>query len=295
MFQALKEVVFPRGFFGIAARVFGAFSLLSLLELALSNLLGFPFSLPFQNILDYYDLAVVYLLQWAEPYILLIVGWLSDIFDIELVLFSHWRHITVVIGLYFSRSVWIAFGNDVGAALFRLGEAVVLALAAGVAAGLVPLSSDMFFANFIVAAVPILALYLYGVINGIYQMIFAFELERTRYDSVNTRVDVFLGHAKAAWSRSWLGFAILIAGMAALHYFDVPNSGLLMLTVLALSLSLYFLADGRRQARSKNSKSWPELFWSMDSSRLGGAMLGVLAWDAILVLVDFLAGQIWPT
>jgi hypothetical protein len=60
-----------------------------------------------------------------------------------------------------------------------------------------------------------------------------------------------------------------------------------MLSVLVLTLALYFLWEGRTQAiNSGGAKSWRSNYWRMDSTQLGAAMLGVFAWDAVSLALD---------
>lgn len=292
MGQFIRQFIWSRDLASLIGRAMGTLSLLSLLKFAFGHTLGFPFSLPFTSFLDVYDCLVGYALSALEPAIATVVAWITYWLDLHLTLNPAWKHVTILVGLYFSRSVWIAFGNDLGAFFFRLLEAPLLALACGIASGLVPWTNDGRLSNLLIGFFPIATLFLYGAFNGVFAAVLRKEREIALRPHLDTRWKILLGHVKAAWTRTWIGGVILAVGVEALIHFQSPNPGLTMIAALAMTLAAYFLREGVAQAKRSNGAAWATAYWQMDSTRLGTAMAGVFAWNAISFATDWLLSHL---
>lgn len=284
--NTVRQLLFADSLPTLLGKGVAALSLMAILKFAFQSQLGFPLSLPFDTLLDLYDECVQFALSLIEPWILEWVRSLSKYFAIDLSLNPVWRHISVLVGLYLSRSVWIAFGNDLGAALFRLIEAPILAILCGVAAGLVPWTEGSRVAEIAIGALPVLTLFLYGSINGAFAALFRMQSEIRRRPHIDTRPKILLGHVSAAWSRTWKGLLILVVGVELLSVAMVSSPGVVMTIFLALVLGLYFMNEGVSQAKRHDPSNWVDVYPQMDSTKLGASMLGVLLWDSIGLGLD---------
>lgn len=292
MIRAIREVLWPNDLVGLFARLLGVFSGLALIRAAFGELWGFPLSLLFGGPLDLYDQLVGFALSWLEPYLKHLLVWLQHFVHWKVELHEHWRHVSVLVGIYFSRSVWIAFGNDRTAAVFRTILASLLAVCAGVLSGLLDVQQQQWLPNLLVALPPVLAVFAYGVVNGVFAALLRKEIEIRRRPQLTTRTTIFLGHARAAWSRTWKGIGLLLVGLSCLVLLHVPSPGLVVLSLLVGCLAGYFFKDGLAQAKRNSGRSWPKVYWKMDSTRLAASMAGVLAWDAISVGIDWMLGTL---
>jgi hypothetical protein len=284
--RTIRQLLFADSLPMLLGKGIAALSVMAILKFAFQSQLGFPLSLPFNTLLDVYDESVQFALSLIEPWILEWVRFLSEYFAIDLSLSPVWRHISVLVGLYLSRSVWIAFGNDFGAALFRLVVAPILALLCGVAAGLVPWTEGSRVAEIAIGALPVLTLFFYGSINGAFAALFRMRSEIGRRPHLDTRMKIFLGHVSAAWSRTWKGLVILVVGVELLSIAMVVSPGVVMTIFLAFVLGLYFMNEGVSQAKRRDPSNWVDVYSQMDSTKLGASMLGVLLWDSIGLGLD---------
>lgn len=285
MQRFFRLIFWPSNYFGTAARFLGALSVLALIKYAFGAVLVFPFSIFVGDILNIYDELIGVLLNWVEPYVQHLVKWILSYFGFELDLYPHWKHVTVLVGIYLSRSIWISFRNNAATGVFRLLESLVLAPLAGILSGFVPLSDSSWVSNFLLGFYPILALFLYGVINGGYMSMFRKKVEIGRRPNLDKRRKIFLGHTRAAWRRTWIGSLLLAVGVTVMLFLEAPRPGLIMAGVLVFIFALYHLQEGRAQAIRDERE-----YWQTDGAQLGGSMVGVILWDGVLIVVDRLLG-----
>lgn len=116
----------------------------SIMSLVLLFKLGFDVSLvaPFKLMLNYYQQVVEFLLGWAEPYLRIVLKYLSDRMPIDLQLYPHWKHLFVPMWLYFSadaKTIWRDQRKSL--ALFTAAWGGLVALAASVASSTMPLDA----------------------------------------------------------------------------------------------------------------------------------------------------------
>jgi hypothetical protein len=251
---------------------FGTFSgLLSILTL-IKMTLGIGLSATFTVMLDYYDKVVeVFIASWAEPIaqrclaIVNELGW-------DLRLYPHWKHISVLVGLYLFRSVLLAFSNRSASRWFRLIEAIILAFLSGVASGLVLPAPTQWLPNVFIGLAPILAICSYGVFNGWFAARYEREFEKSIRPELDTAWKIFHGHTRAAFRRTLVAIILLPIGVWVFMRFGIPGPGLAMLAALVLLLALHFLNEGVTQAK-RRTQNWRAAYLAMDSTKLGGSMI----------------------
>jgi ubiquinol oxidase len=85
-----------------AFRILGvAFATLSIVLLIKHGFDMPSFAAPLQFVLNYYDALINVLLGWTEPYLHAMLAFLRDLLGLDLRLESHWKHVTVLMILFF--------------------------------------------------------------------------------------------------------------------------------------------------------------------------------------------------
>lgn len=303
----------------LSARLVAAAGLLVLVKFWMGVTVGFPFSTVGDALLDLYDVALEWCLQWIEPSLKQLV---EDWFP-SLALSENWRAVTTLTALYMSRSVFAAattemrftdqrgnkviWSGDVPCAIWRAFFAVFLALAAGVGVGLLT-SVEQAQANvvqslvsaYLFVGIPIVAISCYHFAGGAFQALFRKYLELSRRPAIKSRLGIFLGHCKAAFRRAadvlifprQVGGALFYAPLVLFGAYAarIPNPGFAALFAFVLYLGQHFSREGKMQA-STSGADWRVVYFAQGSSKIGTSILGAVAWAFIAVCVDWLLGN----
>lgn len=289
MLGFLARLVWPGNFSGFLARLVGAASLLAILHKAYELGIG-PAIL---TLIAYYDRLVDMLVgSWADPVARWLLENLRALLDWHLQLHGHWRHVFVLMCLYFVRNgLRITVGGllATGAVLTTLG--VGSALAFSLLAGCVdPAGPRDFWANLLIGLSPVGAFLVYEI--GLILWLGTFR--RAHEDRAS-------GHAE---TRSWAVYvtelllhvfrqclvASLIVAVAVLVFglIGVEMPGLAAIGVLALVMALHWLQMGAGWAnhRGGSGEDWRDAFLSEPATKVGMGILSVMFWVLVLVLTN---------
>lgn len=147
-------------------QILGAVSLFAVIAQAFSLGLG---SLMVQ-LLDYHDKLLSILLGWAEPPIRTLLFWVNSIFDWNLKLGNHWKHIAFLMSLYFGAYVWDALHRRFWrAAIFYAAAGISISILSALVAGLVLIGdtpSSFIWGNAIVASIPLLGVVAFSILTA---------------------------------------------------------------------------------------------------------------------------------
>lgn len=138
--------------------IFGTLSVVTLIK----HGFDYGFVVPLEIVLDFYEQAMQALFGWAEPWIKEQLAALEAWFGWNPDLYPHWKHVLVLMGIYTSRMAAM-FSGSTPTWLFRLLWGLVISTVAGVLTGTIALSQGSMWANFNIAAIPILAGLLYDL------------------------------------------------------------------------------------------------------------------------------------
>lgn len=169
MGRIIKEVVWPQGIFSKLGRVVGALSALALIQYGFE----FGFAATVRVLMAYYDNLVSALLGWTQPYVVRLLVWVNAYFDWNLQLFPHWKHIFVLLSIYFFRSAAVNYSYGYPAtATFGLIWGVIVALASSVAAGVVPFIGADKLSSLMVASIPIAGIFVFDLLKQVWNATF---------------------------------------------------------------------------------------------------------------------------
>jgi hypothetical protein len=283
----MRRLFWPKGFPGMLSRVMGALSLFYIMTYGFNYGLG-PM---FKRLLEYYDSFLQALFGLAEPFIEASLMWVSTYIGWNLVLYPHWKHIFVLMGIYFFRLVGVNYAvGRRGTASFNLIWCLIVVLISSIAAGTVPVRNASMAANFLIAFIPIIGALVCTLVGFIWEATF----HRKTYGGRDLNVtnptwwEYFRWGLSRVLSRTLIAIAALWIGLQVPFIRDLESPGLAMLALLVIALAIYWLWDGVNEAKSirKSSESTLEAYWRSEDTQLGVAMLGTFFWLALFVVLD---------
>jgi hypothetical protein len=273
-----------------------ALAVLKLIEFGLD--FRFDFEGVIQYLVDEYEAAASAVAALFEPHIRSLLTTIGDWFGWNLTLQPHWKHVFVLLGVYFfrdSRMFRKLRYYDVAIVSFVWGA--IVAFFASVVAGSIAVERGDMHANFLIGATPVVAF-------------FAYILGPTLASALSRREQsaAYLGgQVEPFWSylsrRVWRNLIVVSVGLAILAFFllvpGVANSlpvigelrspGLVLLAVLIILLAGYWLGRGYKQAsRQARDKGAPfsRTFFNSGNVNLSIAMLSPFVGSAAIVLFD---------
>lgn len=283
MFEFIKSL-WPRSPFSWFGLILGALSVLALIQYGFD----YGFGPTFKLLLTYYEnLTHAVIGWWAEPIIKVWLADASNYFGINLELYPHWKHVFILMGVYFFRDVSNSYqAGDRANAFFYLICGLILSITAAVGAGTVPASENNVTSNFLIAIAPISSMLLFDLISTIWRAVWRDE-SYTQLTPPNSkkRWDYFRVPFFHIVGRYVVAFTILSFSLQIPEIYSLENAGLFMLGVLIVVLSFYWIVLGMMHAsfNSDPDASWWDTFRQSGSTGLGLSMLGVF-FSALLFL-----------
>lgn len=264
----------------------GALSVFSLFQYGFNYGLGPTLA----RMLEYYDRLISIPASWVEPQINAGLTLLSSMMDWHLELFPHWKHIFVLLSIYFFRMAAHGFHLGLlGTGIFRALWGLLVALTIGISAGIVEANRSNLEAAFLIAAVPILGVFIFELGFNLWNAIVLRSrtahirrLPVTSWWSEFSRCSVLdLWRNSVALILLWIGLQVPIVQ-------DLPSPGLAMLGGLIVALGFYWIWSGTRMANSirNEGEHWRTAFWRTGNPRIGAAMLGVFVLMGIFLLLN---------
>lgn len=268
--------------------LFSSFSLFALLQHSVS----FGLSEAFKLIIDVYAKVIdITIGQLLDPYIILLLDFFSDFFQIEFHFSHFWRYVFIVLQILFIRDAITAYedGRKV-LALFRLVIGISIAVLACVFM-LLPETWNPVFSNIWIALTPLIALLFYDII--MYVITATFFFDSVRKDEKD-RVLLRLGFVKIGIQKSVFRFLIIAIPTLILFvipYFqnlDVPAGGIALMLIGGLINCSYWLYHAYRYAiRSKlQSEHILTPFMKSEAGRFGLSVLSVAYWLGMFCLIN---------
>ena len=221
-------------------------------------------------IVDFYEALTKVLFGWSEPYIRSALATLGSIIHVHVKLYPHWKHVFVLLELYFGSHVRsVRAERGLRATAFNVMFGLSLALCAGVMSGTIDYTdaaSSMFIAVYPVAAVS-----LYGLATSLRAAIYFHKKNETWLHALG----VFGRHA----IRIFLGGSIIVLVgfvVARLNPNALPKqSGLVVLLMLIILLAIYRISVGAWYANNDRApnQGWWERFHHTGYGTVGIFML----------------------
>lgn len=223
----------------------GGGTLLPSLSLVVLVWHGFHLGLaaPLGLALQWYESFVHFLFGWAEPYIRHMLGVISVMSGLHLHLFAHWRHIFILMWLYFAADAKTQWSADFkGTAVFQAVWGGIIALCAAATAGSVSLDSaaESIVPRLVLIVAPVFGYFVYQIGNGAW------------WATVDRHEGATWWHDFATGAERNLRILVvgLIAGISMAFLFRrfmpgaVPSPELTIVVLLFLVLVIYRLRRG---------------------------------------------------
>lgn len=271
----------------------GGLSILKLIEFGLD--LNLDFEEVIRRIVEDYDAILSLVLT---PLVNGLLALLRDWFSLDLHVYPHWKHVFVLLGIYFFRDsrMFRKLGYYDVAAVSLVWGAIV-AFATSVVVGLIPLERGDMWSNFLIGATPVAGFFLY-ILGPTFASAFWRREESAHY--LGGRVEPFWSYI---WRRAKRNFIVLGVGVVFLGLClfipavgdklpaigEVRSPGLVLLAVLVLMLSSYWLWRGFGQARRQSRDKGVPLRTALSNSgnvNLSIAMLAPFAASIVLVALN---------
>ncbi len=291
----------PSGFFvrsvdsvvGAASLLMGASSVVSLIQHAFS--VGFISAI--QIMLDFYERLICMLIGWwAEPIIRDLLARLNALVDWDLHLYPHWKHIFVLVAVYFFRDA-AASGpiKRPGGEIFLSAIGLPIAAAISIGAGCIAASPNNWRANFAIAAVAVIGVTLFDIAKLIWYAGWLRPWVAKRRGRTLEKYWPYLTGRLHFPARTFLVGMLIAASAPAIPLVrDLPNSGLAVVLVLVLILTVYWLGVGvtRVDEVRQPGDTWWGAFRRSGPGLLGLAMLSVFIGAFVVVACNSMALEV---
>lgn len=265
----------------------GALSIVVLLKNALSVGIGPTLSV----VIDYYDAALTFILGWTEPFIERIFNFILSPFNFAAIDISDvWKHVTVLIGLYFLRNVARLYeAKKSAAATYQLCFAILFMFLFGGAAGVSRAMLPGFWSHFGVVFWPIIGTFAMNVVQGFWFASFPGDRAyRTWPDFGGTWLHFVWMQTK------WAGYLALSGLVLAIGFMNLPvvaassDPAVLALCMLVVAFSGYWFLVGHNwlQKEGRGDRAYLSALVASPGGKVGLAMI----WT-ILVVIAFVVAN----
>lgn len=290
----LRSLLLPRSTPELIGTVLGALSVLSLAQTAHESGFGPAFTV----MIGYYDRLIQALLLPLQPVASALVAAAASLVPIRIELQPSWKHVFVLMGIYYFRSAQAALflDGDRLTAAFRFVLGAVVALAIGAATSAVSADHASSAAAVWIALFPVLGNLIYGAFDA------AWDSARGLIDPVwdggaqalrmPSRSEHLLGALRGVLTRGLGGAALALITFFLTPVASLANPGIATLAVLIFALSLYWLLLGTFQQAPHIRRaqgpagSWLGAVRRSSGVRLGSSMVKVFVLFLILVAIS---------
>lgn len=236
-----------------------------------------------QKALIWYDWLVG---QFLNPFGTL-VDYFASLLNWNISLQPHWKHVFVLFNIYMLRSVQNSYRQHRPSGIFKGLLGLIIGLFVGVTTGMLDLQRDNLELNFVFALIPVFGLFAYGSLNGIWQAIVRYDVERSRRSHITSHFQAFSGHLVAAARRTLFAIIVIVAALFIPFPPFVTSPGLTMVLVLVILHALYNLWDGVDQVKREPQHV---SYLNTPSAMIGIDMLRYLIYCAILLALGAFGG-----
>jgi hypothetical protein len=280
------RVFWPPTFGEKCGRAISAMSVLTLIRHGFS----YGFGTTLLLVLEYYNKVVAATIGRLHPIVAEWLAGLSSYWGWHVVLYPHWRHIFILMGIYFFRDAGTDFGAGIPVTgVFRLLLGFTIAFVCAVSVGTIPLSNGSLLSPFLIAAIPVLGTYAYDVIDSIWGSTFL----RERWALLHHRPKLtwwndFRDDLISDTRRTVIGLVLLIAILQVPIIQHAVSPGLSALAVLVVLFVFYWLWLGASYVSETRNEGepWLNAFWRSGEAKLGAAMFGVFLWGGAFIVIN---------
>jgi len=271
--------IFPRSFFGVLGRVFGALALFALLQ----NATQFGLSVVFRQIIDVYLVAITATIGLFDPLVVWIISKFNDWFGWNITFAEGWRHIFLILQILFVRDAGTAISDGRRTLGFvRLLVGTIVAFVTAITAYLANFSMPI-LSNIVFSFIPLAGLLVYDIIMyGFSATMFFDAIGKGEVRGAQTRRQFFLDGLRRSFERFLIvAFGtIIVFILPAVHSLPFPHAGLIAMTAGLIANALYWLISGAKYALREQRKGehFVQAFNGSESGRFGLAVSGIILW-----------------
>jgi len=282
-FDILRQIVWPRGTGAVLGPLVSAASVVSLIH--------YGFGLRLDSILviflNSYDRIVGLVLSWLEPSLKALLSWVAYRLDWDFVLYRHWRHVFVLLNLYFLGGARADFKDNSPVAWFRLCLGLSLGFAISVVVGVVPLAQKDLTTQFLVAFIPFFATSLNDIALRAWRATFSRVRESVRVKQpAMTWWQYFRPAFVGVLNRTVVAIVFILVGLRFPIVSELQSPGLALLGVLVLALAVQQLYLGLGDAKRIREEGETNLAAWMRSR---GTLIGLRIFSVAFWVAFFLA------
>lgn len=264
--------------------VLASLSLVTLTRLAID----IGLSAPIHAMLEYYDTLVTSAFAWADPIAKITVNYFSNLFRLRLNIDPAWKHILVLLWLYFSADARANWGlGRAGFSIFTIVWGVFVGFLGSIAAGTTALTEPQL--DLLAVFFPVASLVLFEMGRSTWSAIFKMPPPSKRGQGMG-RAEIFCYlMMKFPISIVIVGTLVFLTSKYGLsnQLTSLTNSqNLTVLALFVLTLLLLFLGRGIWQSFTDRAEAetWRERFARSGSARVGILML-ITVMGALAVII----------
>jgi hypothetical protein len=208
-------------------------------------------------------------------------------------MYPHWKHIFVLLGLYFFREVWVGLAYGVGYSIFNFLLGLFVALTASVLAGTIPPTSADSKMQFLFATTLVMGAAVYGLLGLSWDATFL----RDRWAKLrNKPMPSWWGYLKwGMWrvlSRTSIALVLAWTVLQIPFVQQLPSPGVVVSILLITAFAIYWLCDGVSDSKNMRREDESRLaaYWRSLHTQLGLTIAGPMFW--CLVFIGMRAGNL---
>lgn len=238
-------------------------------------------------VIHYYDRLLTVVFGWMEPLITAGLLWVHSLFPLSLVLQPHWKHIFVLMCIYFLREAGVTYRagyKRAGIALIVWG--LTAALLTSICAGVIPLSQADFRAYFLVAAIPLIGFLVYDLCDLAADVLW-FPDSPLQSTPLSRRA-YFGSRLRYILVRPLVGLVVIVAGLQVSPIRQSSSPSLILLALLVCVIASFWLWRGASLVRTtrETGEAWHRAYLRTGATQLGLDMLGVFFWLGIALAAN---------
>lgn len=282
--DSLKKILIPEDPLSAIRLLFSLFSVLALFKYAVDH----SYSIALEMLIQRYESILSTILFPITPIAQLIAEFFGTLFNIDVQLKPHWRHVFVLMGVYFLSRVKGSFDAKLyTTAYFRMILGLTIAFIASVAAGSPVVFREGYLNHAFIPISAIIGMLFYEVgLNIWYASFFRKMQAKLHARAIRTWVGEFFALSVSDIQRAVIAAVIIFAGLFLPAIQTLPLPGLLLLGFLMFFYGCFWMFWAWVQTHSNKKNGESIDYWSNSDAIVGRSMVSIFGWAASVILLD---------
>lgn len=280
----LRRILFPQNPFDLVRNFLSLLSLLALFKYATNHTYSAALNLVILN----YDSLVSKFLGPIRPICELISNYASIFFPWRISLQPHWKHIFVLMGVYFSSRVGSNYRAGLkGTAAFRLLWGIIVGLFSSSVAGSFYVRIGHYWSNAAIGLASVAGMLMYEIIINVWYATFFRKMQAELHGrNVRKWPSEFIALSISDFSRAFFASSIVLIGLIPKFIRTIPLSGLIMLGSVMFFYGCFWLFWAWKQTLYTSGAFDEVKYWKNTDAVVGAMMVSIFLWAATTVVVD---------